>query len=100
MAKAKVIPNVDGKTATVIFEGKTYYDIPLVLISITPITITIKRAEYPNGVVILDIDSLPGNADPIELPVIISSEDSVQIDISSSMGIPNGVVVLWINPEE
>jgi hypothetical protein len=98
MPKAKVTPNGPWPVATsavVEYEQIIHPNVPIIRMINMPGAISIKRANYPNGVVVLCDFPTPHNSDPISLPVIISTENSVEIEIPPDCIWPCCYVILW-----
>jgi hypothetical protein len=98
MPNAIVTPNGPWGHATsarVEYENTIYPNLPIVCVPCIPTTLSIHRAEYPGGLVILcDIDP-PSNSNEITLPVIISAEDTVEINLPMDCVWPCCCVILW-----
>ncbi len=83
-----------AKVATVMFGEETIKNVPIVRIELTPATLTVRKEEYPMGVVILNEIPPPENQEPITLPTKQSPED-IPVDVQRNAGWPSGSVVLF-----
>lgn len=68
--------------------------IPIVIIRITPDKVTVKREEFPDGVVILNEEPLPNSTEPTELVLWPPKTEEEEVPIGE-IGHPRGVVVLF-----
>lgn len=96
--RATVVPNQpwsqDG-TASVTpeppFPDTGTRTLPLVHLQVTA-DIVVPRSTYPNGVVIIPMDSAVSGASAV-LPLVSSTEDEVVLDYDGHQDWPDGVVV-------
>ncbi len=95
---ARATPNRPWPNADVceVAEGGTSHsDIPILRIIWTPATITIRRSQYPDGVVILNDNAIPTYSGSIELPLKETNNDEEEIPVVFNGGWPNGHIVLF-----
>jgi hypothetical protein len=95
---AKATPNRPWPNADVceVAEGETSHtDIPILRIIWTPATITIRRSQYPDGVVILNDNAIPTYSGSIDLPLKETRKDEEEIPVTYNGGWPNGHIVLF-----
>ena len=84
-------------------QGKQYKDVPIRQFLYTPGTATVRKGEFPNGILFLNEKPLPDNNTPIDTTDIhphfkvvwmAPDQDSVSVEIIEDLGWPNGVIVL------
>ena len=83
-----------AKTATVRCGDGTYKSVPIIRIIMTPANLTVRKEEYPTGVILLNEIPPPENQEPITLPAQQSPED-LPVDVQRNAGWPSGSVVLF-----
>jgi hypothetical protein len=89
-------PWPQAPSAVVEYEGQIYPNLPIERVPCVPPALKIQRAYYPDGVVVLCDIPPPHNSDPISLPVITSSEDTVEIEIPPDYAWPCCYVIFWV----
>ncbi len=105
MTDADVTPNGNwdqAKDAMVQVIGSVMVNkVPIIVVPWTPAQITIKKKDFPNGVVILNEIDRPNDQDPIrtavkpELNLRKSNNESEDVPIIFNSGWPSGEIVLW-----
>jgi hypothetical protein len=85
-----------AQTATVEEGGNTHSGIPIEQIPWTPAKITIRKEQYPVGVVLLNEINFPAYGGTIRLDLkTIRGTDFGDVDIIENAGWPHGTVVLF-----
>ncbi len=84
-------------------QGKQYKDIPIKQFPYTPGKATVRKGEFPNGIMFLNEKPLPDHKNKIDttdkfphFTVVWMAADqlSISVDIMDDLGWPNGVIVL------
>jgi hypothetical protein len=96
---AEVTPNglwPLAQTANVEEGGSIHEGIPIEQIPWTPARLTIRKEQYPIGVVLLNEINFPAYGGTIQLDVkTIAGADFGDVDIIENAGWPHGTVVLF-----
>lgn len=107
MPDADVTPNGNwdvAQDATVqVIGGAAINNVPIVNIGWTPAMITIEQKKYRNGVIILNENPPPGDANPISTqgnPTLNLNEEQksqriLSVPIVRNAGWPTGEIILW-----
>lgn len=98
MTNGEITPNTlwpNAVTGKVVVEGKTYHNVPILRVLWTPATITIRKDQYPDGLIILNENPVPNYVSPITLPTQSVKKSTINIDVTENVGWPNGSVVLF-----
>ena len=76
--------------------GKPDKKVPIIRIRWTPVELfTVRKAQYPNGVVILNDVDLPSDANPYPLTLYTETKDIHSTIIPKGNEWPEGMVVLF-----
>jgi hypothetical protein len=84
-----------AKFAKVTGGGKPRDHVPVVQIFWTPADLTVYKSQYPNGVIFINEEPIPSNANPIQLPEQATSQTQIQVTVTDNAGWPSGSVVTF-----
>jgi hypothetical protein len=94
----KITPSeswLSARVGTVVEGGRTHENVPIVQITMTPATVTVRKSDYPSGVILINENTRPSDISEIELPLEYTQSNIKQIHIVENIGWPCGVVVLF-----
>lgn len=86
----------EAKFAKVTGGGKPRDYVPVVQIFWTPADLTIYESQYPNGVILLNEEPIPSNANPIQLPEQTTTQSQTVVNVIQNAGWPHGNVVTFL----
>lgn len=83
--------------------GEPYKDVPVTRFPYTPGKATVRKGEFPNGIMFLNEKPLPDHNNKIDttdkyphftVVWMAADQQSISVDIVDDLGWPNGVIVL------